>query len=152
MQITLAHVSPHSAGRAKMSAVEALVADYVTRCGAWAHVEVKAFASEARLMDAVATMSKRTRPVVCLLDSGGKQLSSEKFAAQLERWRDSGRQNLFFCVGPADGWSGVARERADMLMSLGPMTLAHGIARVVLAEQVYRGLSILSGHPYHGGH
>jgi 23S rRNA (pseudouridine1915-N3)-methyltransferase len=151
MRITLAHVSPRGGSRAKMSAVEALVADYVTRCGAWADVEATAFASEARLLEAVATMSKRTRPVVCLLDSG-KQLSSEKFAAQLERWRDSGQQNLFFCVGPADGWSGVARERADLLLSLGPMTLAHGIARVVLAEQVYRGLSILAGHPYHGGH
>src|ERR1700736_1634534 len=109
MQITLAHVSPHSAGRAKMSAAEALVSDYVTRCSAWAHVESKPFANEARLVDAVATMSKRTRPVLCLLDSSGKQLSSEKFAAQIERWRDSGQQNLFFCIGPADGWSDVAR-------------------------------------------
>jgi len=152
MRITLAHVSPHGGSRAKMQDVEALVTDYVTRCGAWADVEAKAFASESRLLDAVAAMSKRTRPVVCLLDSGGRQLSSEKFAAQIERWRDSGQQDLFFCVGPADGWSGAAKERADLLLSLGPMTLAHGIARVVLAEQVYRGLSILAGHPYHGGH
>jgi len=98
----------------KMQDVEALVTDYVTRCGAWADVEAKAFASEARLLDAVSAISKRTRPVVCLLDSGGRQLSSEKFAAQIERWRDSGQQNLFFCVGPADGWSGVAKERADL--------------------------------------
>ncbi len=152
MQFILAHISAHSAGRAKMGAIEELVAEYVTRSRAWADVEAKGFASETRWLEAIAAVSKRTRPVVCLMDSGGRQLSSEKFAGQIERWRDSGRQSVFFCIGQADGWSGAARERADLVLSLGPMTMAHGIARVVLAEQVYRGLSILAGHPYHGGH
>lgn len=152
MRLTLAHITPHSAARAKMEPIEALVTDYLTRCRPWALVETKAFSSEARLLESVVAASQRTRPVLCLLDSSGKPLSSEQFASAIERWRDSGLQQVFFCIGPADGWSSAAKERADLLLSLGPMTLAHGIARVVLAEQVYRALSILAGHPYHGGH
>lgn len=55
-------------------------------------------------------------------------------------------------IGPADGWSPEARVRADLVVSFGPMTLPHSLARVVLAEQVYRALTILAGHPYHSGH
>jgi 23S rRNA (pseudouridine1915-N3)-methyltransferase len=55
-------------------------------------------------------------------------------------------------IGPADGWSAEARQRADLLLSLGRMTLPHQLARVVLAEQVYRAFTILAGHPYHSGH
>ena len=57
-----------------------------------------------------------------------------------------------FAIGPADGWSSVARQRANLLFSLGRITLPHQLARVVLAEQVYRAFTILSGHPYHSGH
>jgi 23S rRNA (pseudouridine1915-N3)-methyltransferase len=55
-------------------------------------------------------------------------------------------------IGPADGWSDTARQRADLLLSLGRITLPHQLARVVLAEQVYRAFTILAGHPYHSGH
>jgi 23S rRNA (pseudouridine1915-N3)-methyltransferase len=55
-------------------------------------------------------------------------------------------------IGPADGWSVAARQRADLLVSFGRLTLPHQLARVVLAEQVYRALTILAGHPYHTGH
>jgi 23S rRNA (pseudouridine1915-N3)-methyltransferase len=59
---------------------------------------------------------------------------------------------MVFAIGPADGWSEAARERAQLLLSLGPMTLAHALARLVVAEQLYRAFTILSGHPYHAGH
>ena len=68
------------------------------------------------------------------------------------RQRDQGQQSLFFAIGPADGWSEEARKRANLLLSLGPMTLPHELARVVLSEQIYRAFTILSGHPYHTGH
>lgn len=152
MKLTLAHITPHSAGRAKMGPIEALVAYYVTRSRPWAQVDAKAFPSEAHLLQSIAAISQRMRPLLCLLESSGEPLSSEQFASAIKRWRDGGQQHVFLCIGPADGWSATARERADLLLSLGPMTLAHGIARVVLAEQVYRALSILAGHPYHGGH
>jgi 23S rRNA (pseudouridine1915-N3)-methyltransferase len=79
-------------------------------------------------------------------------MSSQTFAAWLGKRRDDGAQNLVFAVGPADGWSSVARERAQLLLSLGPMTMAHSLARLVLAEQIYRATTILAGHPYHSGH
>ena len=61
-------------------------------------------------------------------------------------------QEMVFAVGPANGWSPEALWRAQLKLSFGKMTLPHELARVVLAEQVYRALTILAGHPYHGGH
>jgi 23S rRNA (pseudouridine1915-N3)-methyltransferase len=89
---------------------------------------------------------------VILLDSRGQQYSSEEFASQMGRLRDEGAQKVVLAIGPADGWSAAARERANLLLSLGRMTLPHQLARVVLAEQVYRAFTILAGHPYHSGH
>jgi 23S rRNA (pseudouridine1915-N3)-methyltransferase len=66
--------------------------------------------------------------------------------------RDSGVQTVVFAIGPADGWSAEARRRASLVLSLGPMTLPHELARALVAEQIYRALTILAGHPYHCGH
>lgn len=79
-------------------------------------------------------------------------MSSEGFASWLGARRDEGVQHLVFAVGPASGWSEAARGQAHLLLSLGPMTLAHALARAVLAEQLYRAFTILAGHPYHSGH
>lgn len=79
-------------------------------------------------------------------------MSSEAFAKWLGTRRDGGEQHVVVAVGPADGWSEEARKRADLLLSLGPMTLPHALARLVAAEQVYRAFTILAGHPYHCGH
>jgi 23S rRNA (pseudouridine1915-N3)-methyltransferase len=65
---------------------------------------------------------------------------------------DEGTQQIVFAIGPANGWSEAARARAQLLLSLGPMTLAHSLARLVMAEQIYRAYAILTGHPYHAGH
>ncbi|MGB9409308.1 MAG: 23S rRNA (pseudouridine(1915)-N(3))-methyltransferase RlmH, partial [Terracidiphilus sp.] len=94
----------------------------------------------------------RSPAVAVLLDSRGRQMSSEAFAAWLGAKRDEGTQLFVFAVGPASGWSEEARERAQLLLSLGPMTMAHALARLVMAEQLYRAFTILSGHPYHAGH
>ena len=94
----------------------------------------------------------RTQPVLVLLDSRGRSMTSEAFAAWLGARRDEGAQQVVFAIGPASGWSESARARAGLLLSLGPMTMAHALARLVLAEQVYRAFTILAGHPYHGGH
>jgi len=94
----------------------------------------------------------RTAAVTVLLDSRGRQMTSEVFAAWLGARRDEGAQHIVFAIGPADGWSEAARERAQLVLSLGPMTFAHALARLVMAEQLYRAFTILSGHPYHTGH
>jgi len=93
----------------------------------------------------------RTPALAVLLDSRGRQMTSEAFAGWLGARRDEGVQHIVFAIGPADGWSNAARERAQLVLSLGPMTLAHALARLVMAEQLYRAFTILSGHPYHRG-
>lgn len=87
-----------------------------------------------------------------LLDSRGRQMTSETFAAWLGARRAEGAQHILFAVGPASGWSPGARERGQLLLSLGTLTLAHALAHLVMAEQLYRACTILTGHPYHTGH
>jgi len=87
-----------------------------------------------------------------LLDSRGETLSSEELAGLLGARRDAGQQTIVFAIGPASGWSDRARSQAQNTLSLGRMTLPHELARLVLAEQLYRAFTILAGHPYHIGH
>jgi 23S rRNA (pseudouridine1915-N3)-methyltransferase len=127
-------------------------AEYVTRLSRYVPCDSQIFDSETALLDWLTRQAGRTPAHAILLDSRGKQLSSEEFAQLIGRLRDEGTQRLVFAVGPADGWSDDARKRADLLLSLGRITLPHQLARVVLAEQVYRAFTILAGHPYHSGH
>lgn len=84
-----------------------------------------------------------------VLDERGKALSSQDFAARLGRWRDEGVRETRFLLGPADGHRPETRDAADLCLALGPATWPHLLARAMLAEQLYRGWSILAGHPYH---
>jgi 23S rRNA (pseudouridine1915-N3)-methyltransferase len=81
------------------------------------------------------------------LDRRGECLSSEAFAALLAKLRDGGKQGVAFLIGGADGLP--AGAYAQKVISLGPMTFPHGLARILLAEQIYRAATILAGHPYH---
>jgi 23S rRNA (pseudouridine1915-N3)-methyltransferase len=149
MQITLAHIGGTSGAR---DPCEALVRMYVERCQAYARCGAEAFRSETAFLDWLARQAGRTQPVAVLLDSRGRAMSSEALAKWLGVRRDQGAQHVVFAIGPASGWSDEVRARAQLLLSLGPMTLAHALARVVVAEQIYRALTILAGHPYHCGH
>ena len=84
-----------------------------------------------------------------VLDEKGKTMDSRAFAGQLSRWQDEGQRDVAFLIGGADGHATDVRERAQLLLSLGSMTWPHMLARVMLAEQLYRASSILAGHPYH---
>ncbi len=85
------------------------------------------------------------------LDAGGKTLSSEDIAAQLGRWQDEGVRSLGFLIGGHDGLHESARKKAHQLWSFGRVTWPHLLMRTLLAEQLYRASTILSGHPYHRG-
>ena len=89
-----------------------------------------------------------THKLICL-DPGGEQIGSEDFAKFILEFRDRGTAGLAFIVGGAEGLASEAIARADRRLSLGPLTLPHGLARIVLAEQVYRAMTIIAGHPYH---
>jgi 23S rRNA (pseudouridine1915-N3)-methyltransferase len=87
--------------------------------------------------------------VIVALDEGGTALTSEAFARRLEEWRDRGAKDLAILIGGSHGLDATVRERADLVLSLGPMTWPHLLARALLAEQLYRAQTILAGHPYH---
>ena len=112
-------------------------------------VEAPLFRTEEAFWEAVERERARTAPALVLLDERGRQMGSEAFAGWVGRERDAGRQLIIFAVGAADGWSAARKVGGDLLLSLGPMTLPHELARVVICEQVYRALTILKGHPYH---
>ena len=125
---------------------------YLERITPYAAIEALAFRNEDALFGFVARQRARTPAWLVLLDSRGQALSSEQLAKWLGLRRDSGQQMIVFAIGPASGWSGHASRQAQTLLSLGPMTLPHEVARLVLAEQIYRAFTILAGHPYHIGH
>jgi 23S rRNA (pseudouridine1915-N3)-methyltransferase len=149
MHLTLAHIGGRPASK---DGFEALTRGYLERCSAFVHCGAEVFRGEEAMIDWLAKRAGRTPPIVVLLDSRGRTMTSEAFAAWLGARRDAGAQHILFAVGPASGWSDAARQHADLLLSLGSMTLAHALARLVLAEQLYRAFAILSGHPYHAGH
>jgi 23S rRNA (pseudouridine1915-N3)-methyltransferase len=151
MKITLAAISPRGS-RSKSEASDRLIDDYIARTTRYIPCSSEVFDTETAFLDWLERQQGRTPAYAILLDSRGVQYTSEEFAAQLGRLRDDGTQRLILAVGPADGWSAAARQRANLLFSLGRITLPHQLARVVLAEQVYRALTILAGHPYHSGH
>jgi 23S rRNA (pseudouridine1915-N3)-methyltransferase len=137
-------------GKTKEGAIEALTNEYVKRIGRYLPTTAHELRSEAALLELVG--KERSRPVLVMLDSLGRQMSSEQLAEFFCRHQEGGTQTLMFAVGPADGWSEKARSTAAQCLSLSKMTLAHEIARVVLLEQLYRACTILAGHPYHLGH
>jgi len=140
-------------GKTKEPAIQALTDEYLKRLSRFAEVEGLSLKDEAALLKAAGRdSSKAARHFLVLLDSRGKQLSSEELARYLGDHQDRNPIPMLLAVGPADGFSDTARQKADLLLSLGRMTLAHELARVVLLEQLYRAFSILKGHPYHLGH
>jgi 23S rRNA (pseudouridine1915-N3)-methyltransferase len=87
--------------------------------------------------------------VTILLDERGETLSSIEFAHKLEAWRDGGKRELRLLLGSADGHDEALRGSADLILSFGPATWPHMLARAMLAEQLFRATSILANHPYH---
>ena len=91
---------------------------------------------------------RRNGPLI-VLDETGKSLTSRAFADWLQSWIERGESDITFVIGGADGLDDTIRARADMVLSFGPMTWPHMLARVLLCEQIWRAVSILTRHPYH---
>ena len=139
-------------GKTKAAAIQSLTDEYLKRLKHYAEVEGVSLKDEANLLKLSEPGARPARHALVLLDSRGKQLSSEEFAKWLGEYQDRSSSPLLFAVGAADGFSDEARRAATLVLSLGKMTLAHELARVVLLEQIYRAFTILKGHPYHLGH
>jgi len=163
-------------GKTKEPPIAALTEEYLKRISRYVQVEAVAVRDEAALLEKCGRipetgeksprLAKAARPfdklraghgapaksTLVLLDARGKEFSSEEFAKFLGDYQDRNPLPLVLAVGGADGFSDMARGAAQQVISLGKMTLAHELARVVLLEQVYRAFTILKGHPYHSGH
>jgi 23S rRNA (pseudouridine1915-N3)-methyltransferase len=149
--LLLAFISPRR-NRSGSSHAGLLAAEYIRRVEQYQPCQSKAFESESELTAELDRQARRSSIYLVLLDSRGKQLTSEGFSATLDSLRNSGVRNVIFAIGPADGWSELIKKRANLVLSLGSITLPHQLALAVLAEQIYRAFTILAGHPYHLGH
>ncbi len=139
-------------GKTKEPAIEALTNEYLKRISRYADIAGLALKDEAAILSlAGGERQNKERHKLVLLDSRGKQLSSEELAQFLER-EQLNAVPLVFAIGGSDGFSEDVRRHAASTLSLGKMTLPHELARVVLVEQLYRAFTILKRHPYHLGH
>jgi 23S rRNA (pseudouridine1915-N3)-methyltransferase len=139
-------------GKTKEPAIQSLTDEYLKRLARYTEVEGLALKDETAVLRLGARDARPARHTLGLLDARGKQFSSEELAKFLGDYQERNPLPLLFAVGPADGFTEPARQAATLLLSLGKMTLAHELARVVLLEQLYRAFTILKGHPYHVGH
>lgn len=150
MQLQIVYISPRR--ELKAAGARALVDEYLKRCQRFTPVTLESYRTEALLFEALARRAARSAPYLVLLDSGGRALTSPEIAQVFGQQQDTGTQDLVLAIGPPDGWSGASLERARLRLAFGAITLPHELAVVIAAEQVYRALTILAGHPYHGGH
>jgi len=150
-------------GRLKAGPERELVARYAERCVAsgrnigFSSFEMREIdesrarrpedrkAEEARAIESLLPAQAK---IICL-DERGRALSSEDFARKLGDWRDSGAGCCALVIGGPDGLDPSSREKADLALAFGAMTWPHQIVRALAAEQIFRAMTILSGHPYH---
>lgn len=130
-----------------------LTDEYLKRISRYIEVERVGLRDEADLLAKFGKDSKSgTKCSLVVMDSRGKEFTSEQFAKFMGDYRDSNPLPLVFAIGGADGFSADTKSAASGVISLGKITMPHDLARVVLLEQIYRAFTILKGHPYHSGH
>jgi 23S rRNA (pseudouridine1915-N3)-methyltransferase len=139
-------------GKTKNPAIQSLTDEYLKRLRQFSDAEGVSLKDEAALLKLCGREARGVRRTLCLFDSRGKQFSSQEFAEFLRARLEGDAAPLVFAVGAADGFSETARRQVDHVLSLGKITIAHELARVVALEQIYRAFTILKGHPYHLGH
>ncbi len=150
-------------GKTKEPAIQALADEYLKRISHFAQVEGVSVRDENALLELCGRSvsgqrsgksgnKTATKSTLVLMDSRGKEFSSEQFAKFLGDCQDRNPLPLVFAIGGADGFTTETGAAAQHTIALGKMTMAHELARVVLLEQVYRAFTILKGHPYHSGH
>lgn len=158
MKITVAAVGRLKAGPEKQLADDYLKrAEGLGRKAGISRIAVQEFA-ESQAASATARMADESRMLAgavppkaftVVLDERGKPMSSEDFAALVQRHLDGGTPDLAFLIGGPDGHGPEIRDSAGLLLSLGLMTWPHRLVRVMLFEQLYRAVTIMAGHPYH---
>jgi len=131
-------------GKLKDPSLRSICEDYYRRCSGLLQVEERQLRDARSLHQALPS-----RAMVVALDERGTQLTSRQFAQHLTRWLQEQSAGVVFCIGGADGLHRQTIERAQLRLSFGKMTFAHRLVRLLLAEQLYRAVSIIEGAPYH---
>jgi len=132
-------------GKTRRPELRGILDDYVKRISRHLPIEINEVRDEAA---AIKRLKADRAAAVVLLDAAGKNLDSNALAKWLAEHRDRGTRELIFLCGDADGFPETLRQRARQKLSLSAMTFSHELARVMLAEQLYRAFTILSGSPY----
>ena len=132
-------------GKTRRAECRAMLDDYVARIRRYAEVDLQELREDSAALKKLGFPSGAT---IVLLDAAGKQYTSGEFARWLGRERDRGIREMIFLCGGAEGFPEALRTRVNAKISLSSLTMPHELARVMLAEQVYRGFAILAGHPY----
>jgi 23S rRNA (pseudouridine1915-N3)-methyltransferase len=132
-------------GKTRRPEIRTVLEDYLKRIGRYLPIEITEVRDEPA---AVKRLDADRAATVILMDAVGKGFSSEDFAKWLGEQRDRGTRELIFLCGDADGFPEGLRKRGHQKLSLSAMTFSHELARVMLAEQIYRAFAILSGSPY----
>jgi 23S rRNA (pseudouridine1915-N3)-methyltransferase len=136
-------------GKTRNPHIKALLDDYCQRITRFSPIEVVEWkATDGGPWTVEEARGKGDSSPVVLLDPAGKAFTSETFARWLAKKERSGARKLIFLLGGAEGFAEETKAKADELLSLGPMTLPHELARVVLLEQLYRAFAFLRDHPY----
>jgi 23S rRNA (pseudouridine1915-N3)-methyltransferase len=156
-------IAVHAVGRMKAGPEQELAARYFDRlaksgpaiglefAGVVEIAEARSQAAEERRRDEAARLRAgiAANAALILLDERGKSFTSEQFAGRIAGLRDGGRRNAAFVIGGPDGLDPGFRGDAELILSFGQLTWPHQLARIMLAEQLYRAVTILTGHPYH---
>jgi 23S rRNA (pseudouridine1915-N3)-methyltransferase len=132
-------------GKTRRAECRAMLDDYVARIKRYAELELAEVREDSA---ALRKLEFSSGSVVLLLDAGGRQHTSAEFARWLGRERDRGVREIAFLCGGAEGFPEALRKQATTKLSLSTLTMPHELARVVLAEQIYRAFAILARHPY----
>jgi 23S rRNA (pseudouridine1915-N3)-methyltransferase len=132
-------------GKTRRPELRAIFDDYVKRISRASPIEVNEVRAAAA---AIERLDADCAATALLLDAGGKPQDSESLARWIAEQRDRGTHEIIFVCGDADGFPESLRKRVAQKLSLSPMTYSHELARVMLAEQLYRAFAILSGSPY----
>ncbi len=112
--------------------------------------ESRARRADDRKLEEAGLIRARLQPgLTIMLDERGKNFSSDAFAAQLQRARDSAARHASFVIGGADGLDPSLRSEGTLVLSFGALTIPHQLVRILVLEQIYRALTIMAGHPYH---
>jgi 23S rRNA (pseudouridine1915-N3)-methyltransferase len=133
-------------GKTRRPEIRALLDDYANRIRRNAELEILELREDSPA--AMRRLDAAPGATVVLLDADGSRLDSAQFATWLGRCRDEGVRELIFLCGAAEGFPAALASRATKRIALSPMTFSHELARVMLAEQIYRAFAVLAGHPY----